>query len=68
MEVDKFWEGFMKKWLIEHFLPMWAKETVLRDNRQFRRQIRMLEQKNQELQAYIRGLELGLRAVKKQNQ
>ena len=68
MEVDKFWEGFMKKWLIEHFLPMWAKETVLRDNRQVRRQIRMLEQKNQELQAYIRGLELGLRAVKKQNQ
>lgn len=57
----------MKKWLMEHFLTMWAKETVLRDNRQFRRQIRTLEQKNRELQAYIRGLELGLRAVKKQN-
>ena len=67
MDVDKFWEGFMKKWLMEHFLPMWAKETVLRDNRQFRRKIRALEQEKKELQAYIRGLELGLRAVKKQN-
>lgn len=55
----------MKKWLTERFLPMWAKETVLKDNRDYRRQIRYLQQRLQEREAYIRGLEMGLRAVKR---
>lgn len=50
----------MKKWLLEHFLPMWAKETVMRDNRRLVRQNRALEQKNAQLQCYIRGLHTGL--------
>ena len=33
----------MKKWLIEHFLPMWAKETVLRDNRIYRQEVARLD-------------------------
>ena len=52
----------MKKWLIEKFLPMWAKETVLRDNRQLSRQLKALRQENKELTAYIRGLEVGQRS------
>ena len=52
----------MKKWLLEMFLPMWAKETVLRDNRALLRQLRDLRQENVRLQAYIRGLERGLRS------
>ena len=54
----------MKKWFLERFLPMWAKETVLRDNRALRREVRELRQKKQEMEAYIRGLEMGLKAVK----
>ncbi len=55
----------MKRWFLEHFLPMWAKESVLRDNRALKRQIRSLEHQLQIREAYIRGLESGLRAAKK---
>lgn len=55
----------MKKWLTDRFLPMWAKETVLSDNRRLKRQLRTVQQENERLQAYIRGLENGLRGVKR---
>ena len=55
----------MKKWLTEQFLPMWAKESVLRDNRALKRQICSLEQRLQVREAYIRGLESGLRSARK---
>ena len=51
----------MKRWLLENFLPMWAKETVLRDNRQLRRELRALQQENQVLRAYAKGMEKGMR-------
>ena len=54
----------MKKWLIEGFLPMWAKQTVLEDNRQLVKMNRALQQENRELKAYIQGLERGIRALK----
>lgn len=55
----------MKKWLIDRFLPMWAKETVLSDNRSLKRQVRLLQQENERMKAYIQGLETGIRAAKK---
>lgn len=55
----------MKKWFLEQFLPMWAKETVLRDNRLLVRKMRELKQENERLSAYIRGLEKGMRSYKK---
>ena len=55
----------MKRWLMEHFLPMWAKESVLRDNRALKRQVRQLEQQIKLRDAYIRGLESGIRVVKR---
>lgn len=55
----------MKKWLIDRFLPMWAKETVLSDNRDLKRQVRLLQQENERMKAYIQGLEAGIRAGKK---
>lgn len=58
----------MKGWLQEHYLPAWAKETVLRDNRELKRLLRELRQENRELCAYIRGLELGLRAVRRRKE
>ena len=49
----------MKKWLVERFLPMWAKETVLRDNRQLQEENRRLTEKIRQQNAYIRGLRTG---------
>ena len=52
----------MKNWLTQKYLPLWAKETVLRDNRALVRSLRDEKQENARLQAYIRGLERGLRS------
>ena len=51
----------MKKWLTEQFLPLWAKETVLRDNRNLQAENQLLRQKIRELESYIQGIHLGLR-------
>lgn len=50
----------MKRWLVDNFLPMWAKETVLFDNRRLMKENKRLKQKNKELLAYIRGVQDGL--------
>ena len=51
----------MKKWLLEHFLPMWAKQTVLQDNKRLTRQLRQALQEKEKLESYIKGLHMGLR-------
>ena len=43
----------MKKWLTDRFLPMWAKETVLADNRRLQRESAEQKRKIRELEAYI---------------
>ena len=55
----------MKKWLLERFLPMWAKETVLKDNRRLAGELRRAAEENERLRAYIRGMHAGMRAVKR---
>lgn len=55
----------MKKWLIDGFLPMWAKETVLQDNRCLKKQIRALREENAQMRAYIQGMQTGIRAGKR---
>lgn len=57
----------MKKWLIEEFLPMWAKETVLSDNRALLRKNRALRQENRMLKAHLEGIRAGLRGAKRVN-
>ena len=54
----------MKKWLIDHFLPMWAKETVLRENLLLREENDFLWQQNRELERYIQGIRLGMRRAR----
>ena len=54
----------MRKWLIDHFLPMWAKETVLRENRLLREENDFLWQQNRELERYIQGIRLGMRRAR----
>lgn len=53
----------MRKWFIDQFLPMWAKETVLQENKQLQRQNERLQQEIDRLDAYIAGLHKGLRAA-----
>lgn len=55
----------MKKWLTDHFLPMWAKETVLAENRRLKAENQSLRQKIQELEAYAQGLQVGIRSLKR---
>ena len=55
----------IRNWLFDRFLPMWAKETVLADNRTLKRKVDELEQKNRELQAYIDGLQAGIRGMRR---
>ena len=50
----------MKRWVMERLLPVWAKETLLAENRQLRREIRHLQQKLEQQACYIRGLHKGL--------
>jgi len=57
----------MRKWFLEEFLPMWAKETVLADNRRLQVENDKLRQENEKLAAYIRGVKLGLRRHKMEN-
>jgi len=53
----------MKKWLIQRFLPIWAKETVLKENRALQQQNRHLQHRVQLLESYIRGLHRGNRKI-----
>ncbi|MBE7001144.1 MAG: hypothetical protein E7421_00355 [Ruminococcaceae bacterium] len=55
----------MKKYLQNYFLPIWAKETLLRDKRNLERENLALKQKIESLQAYIDGLHMGLRSNKR---
>lgn len=50
-----------KNWLYLTFLPVYAKESVLKERDDLKKQVAALEQKNRELQSYTRGLEYALR-------
>ena len=55
----------MKRWLQNRFLPMWAKETVLVDNRRLLKEVKDLRQQLERKDAYIAGLEVGIRAQRR---
>ena len=55
----------IKNWFIYRFLPMWAKETVLADNRKLQAENERLLLLLAEKDAYIEGLQAGMRSVRK---
>jgi len=55
----------MKNWLLEQFLPMWAKESVLADNRRLQKENENLRQRLRQQQAYTLGLERGLHSLRR---
>ena len=46
----------MRNWLTEQFLPLWAKETVLRDNKILKEENAALRQKIKELEQELKKL------------
>jgi len=54
-----------KIWLLERFLPAWAKDTVYAENKRLRTQLEQQKQKIRELNAYIDGLEAGFRSLRR---
>ena len=55
----------MKNWFLEHFLPMWAKETVLDDNRKLQAENKRLKEELSQKEAYINGLMAGIKSQRR---
>lgn len=50
-----------RTWLLERFLPAWAKDSVYQENRALRERLDRKEQEIRQLNAYIDGMEAALR-------
>ena len=54
-----------KSWLINIFLPAWAKDSIYRENEALRFEVSDLRAKLREREAFIEGLERGVRAQRR---
>ena len=54
-----------KTWFLEHFLPMWAKETVYADNRRLEAEIAQLRRELAVKDAYIAGMTAGIKSQRR---
>ena len=55
----------IKAWFLDRFLPMWAKETVLADNRRLQLQVAELREQLDQKEAYIAGLMAGMKSQRR---
>lgn len=55
----------IKNWLYGRFLPAWAKDVAYRENEASKAEIATLKAENARLNAYIDGLEDGIRAQRR---
>ena len=55
----------IKNWLYNRFLPMWLKETLLADYRSALKEIEGLHKELAIKDAYITGLEAGIKTVRR---
>lgn len=54
-----------KTWMVERFLPAWAKDSVYRENQILRGKLDDRDREIRELNAYIDGLETALRSMRR---
>ena len=54
-----------KKWLVDKYLPTWAKQTILEENRSMHDQIDRLKLEMADLKGYCDGLETALRTIRR---
>ena len=50
----------MKKWLWERALPLWAKQTLLQENKTLQKENAALRVRVRVLESYIRGVHKGM--------
>lgn len=55
----------IRAWFLDRFLPMWAKETVLADNRKLQLQVAELREQLGQKEAYIAGLMAGMKSQRR---
>ena len=55
----------IKSWFLNRFLPMWAKETVLADNRQLQNEVAALQAELERKNAYINGMTAGIKSQRR---
>ena len=55
----------VKQWFFERFLPLWAKEALLADYRKLQAENETLLFKLAEKDAYIEGLQAGMKAMRR---
>lgn len=54
-----------RQWLLERFLPAWAKDSVYRENKLLRDRLDERDREIRELNAYVDGLETALRSMRR---
>lgn len=55
----------IREWLLERFLPAWAKDSVYRENEILREKLAERDREIRKLNAYIEGMETALRATRR---
>lgn len=50
-----------KKWLVENFLPRYAKESLIDENNRLKRELQEARRQAEKIQQYAAGLEYALR-------
>lgn len=55
----------IKTWLLDRFLPAWAEEAVYRENKALLARLDQRDREIERLNAYIDGLEAGLRSLRR---
>lgn len=55
----------LKHWLIERILPVWARAELMAENEQLKKDNEKLLMQNAQLNAYIDGLEAGIKSQRK---
>ena len=55
----------IKEWFLNRFLPMWAKETVLADNRRLQNEVAALKEELERKDAYINGMTVGMKGLRR---
>ena len=55
----------LKRWLIERILPVWAREALMDEIERLKESNRQLAAERDRLNAYIEGLENGIRSQRR---
>lgn len=54
-----------RQWLLDRFLPAWAKDSVFQENKRLLAEVERQKQELRELNAYVEGMETALRAIRR---